>query len=211
MITFVKTFFDAFVTFLFPRHCIGCGTDETLLCSSCAKGLTRSSFAPKGGVYVLFSYKDPLVKKIIWRPKYGRLTDTATLVATLFAEHFETLFKNLPQDTSIIVSTPSSKKSLRKRGIHQTGAIGKALSKKTGIPYLDALNTLARERQTKLKRSERLVNIKDTMSVKPQASLTDKTVIIIDDILTTGATITEARRAAEAAGAYKTLALVVAH
>ena len=64
--------------------------------------------------------------------------------------------------------------------------------------------------QSELQRSERQDNVRDAFRAVPDARLKGATVLLVDDILTTGATCSEAARALKAAGAARVVAVVVA-
>ncbi len=111
---------------------------------------------------------------------------------------------------------PSSEKKKRKRGFNQTQILGRILAKKYGSGIMeyseDVLYKIKdTESQTSLKdRQKRLANVKDSMEAKAE-NASGKTIFLIDDITTTGATFKEATRALKAAGAKKVLCFAVAH
>ena len=67
------------------------------------------------------------------------------------------------------------------------------------------------KRQTTLKRSERLSNVKNSFGVLDAKNISGKNIIIIDDVVTTGATLREAKKVLIHAGARKVLCVAIAH
>jgi ComF family protein len=90
-----------------------------------------------------------------------------------------------------IVPLPLSKKKQRKRGYNQSEYIARGLSNITGIPVDTTLmkRDIANETQTNKNRDERWENVKDIFSVNTERALENEHILLVDDILTTGATL----------------------
>jgi ComF family protein len=111
----------------------------------------------------------------------------------------------LPCDeTSVLVPIPLAPKRLRERGYNQSEALADALGRRWGIPVSRRLLTRTRETatQTALTPETRLANVAGafTPGLRPGVSR-DSNYILVDDVFTTGATLAEAARALEQAGA----------
>ena len=161
-------------------------------------------------ILAAISYKSKLTKKAIWALKYKGAKKLAEPLAELICEHLCEV--RLPT-ASIIIPIPLSKKRLRKRGFNQAELIAKYLSEKLSIPM--ANNVLYKIRHTipqvKIKnKQERLKNLKGAFCVKNPEIIKGKNVFVVDDVSTTGATINEARKVLEQAGAKKAIGLVAA-
>ncbi len=102
-----------------------------------------------------------------------------------------------------IVCVPSTKKSVRKRGYDQIKLLAESLSKRTAIPVIK--NSLQKVKDTPvqkgLTRSEREENVKGCFKALKPKELKDKSVLVLDDVLTTGATADEVCRKVLACGA----------
>jgi len=107
---------------------------------------------------------------------------------------FSSMQRLLPgEDYDLIVPVPLHKKRKRKRGYNQMDLIGRRLSQLTGIPIeTDSLVKIKdNEPQVGLSDNKRLENVKGVYDVKEPSLISGKRVLLIDDVMTTGATINE--------------------
>lgn len=116
---------------------------------------------------------------------------------------------------TLIVPVPLSRERLRERGFNQAALLARALARSQGAPAC-ATELLQRARHTPaqsgLQRAQRLGNLRGAFSVPPQrsAQARGQRVLLVDDILTTGATLDAAAQALRQAGAIHICAMVVA-
>jgi len=103
-------------------------------------------------------------------------------------------FKN---DDIIVVPVPMSKQKLRLRGDNHSKILAYNFAKKLDLKFCDALWRDHREDQVKLNRNHRLINLRNSIFVKDEYAnlLKDKTVVLIDDIVTTCSTVNECSKA----------------
>ncbi len=166
----------------------------------------------------LFDYRDNSVRAIIKAIKYrGNVRVIKRMAGYLYEEIIE-----FASDMSIfeagmkiiIVPMPSSDKSRRERGWSQCELLCKEikqLSEDSLSIRSDILKKIKdTKKQTDLKREERLNNVKGSMKVAG-ALAKDSTIIVVDDVYTTGATFAEAKRALKEAGAKRVVGLFLAH
>lgn len=209
------------VDFLFPLLCAGCGANGTALCMTCMARLPRAPYIAAPNTYALWNYKDPTVKKSLWKLKYrGR---------TVFAKEFgvalyDSLLEELAElalfygkEKPLLIPIPISKKRFRKRGFNQTELIARHMS------FIDknesftlVTNVLYKIKDTPSQMSikdkrKRLHNLRDSFMVKNATLVRGKNVILLDDIITTGATLREAKRTLRSAGARKIICFALAH
>jgi competence protein ComFC len=120
-------------------------------------------------------------------------------------------------DHFIIVPLPLHKERKRERGYNQSELLAKAFVKISKIKNIEMRNdilikTKATETQVSRKnKSERTKNLKDCFKVANLKNTQNKNIIILDDIITTGSTLQEAKRALEKAGAKNVSLFAVAH
>jgi ComF family protein len=133
--------------------------------------------------------------------KYGRLPRIAEDLAAAMAR------VDLPPSTdeaSVLVPIPLAPKRLRERGYNQSEALARALARLWRIPVVDVLiRSRETPTQTALTPETRLANVAGAFSPGhgPGVSLPVTSLVLVDDVFTTGATLAEAARALEQAGA----------
>ena len=110
-----------------------------------------------------------------------------------------------------LVPVPMHGKRRRQRGYDQVAMLATAVGKETGQPIVEAL-TKDRETRTQvgLSASERSLNLIDAFAVRPAVSLPDHA-ILIDDVATTGSTLTECARVLRRRGVQSVSSVVIAH
>ncbi len=157
----------------------------------------------------LFSYKDPLVKELVWQIKYKKNRHCLKCAAT--ALHRK-LLKYKPEEI-ILIPIPISKKRRKERGYNQCELIIDEITKIDNKIQKD-FNLLVRikdiEKQTFKNRNERIQNTERIFQVNGRV-LDNKKIIIIDDVSTTGSTLKEARKTLIDSGFIDVEALTLAH
>ncbi|MCI4625631.1 MAG: ComF family protein [Candidatus Magnetoovum sp. WYHC-5] len=118
---------------------------------------------------------------------------------------------NLPQ-ANYIIPVPLSKKRLIHRGFNQSLLLAREVSVKFSVPvYYDLLlKTRDTGQQAKRKRNERKKALKNAFVVNVNKGIDDKHIIVVDDVMTTGATLNECAKALKKAGASKVTCVVLA-
>lgn len=115
----------------------------------------------------------------------------------------------------LLTPIPLTKKRFRERGFNQSEILAKEIEKQN--PELFKTKNLLKkiretEPQAKIKqRTKRLQNLKGAFVLGSKEGLTDKTVVLVDDITTTGATLREAKRVLKEAGFKKIFAVTIGH
>ncbi|HVP21330.1 MAG TPA: ComF family protein [Anaerolineaceae bacterium] len=127
------------------------------------------------------------------------------------AKHLIDLFPTTGWKIELILPVPLSGLRLQERGYNQAAMLAKPLSLATGIPYKP--KAIARIRNTRaqvgLKASERLENVKDAFLANPDIAR-GKRILLVDDVTTTGATISACASALKNAGAQSIYGLTLA-
>lgn len=223
---------DILLEFIFPtpRICVLCGAiiDEIGYCASCAEKFELKrlqhgqcgrcgTFGVRGDVcdvcrnwpqylcrvFSFWPYEEDVRESIAfykyrnepWRaPVYGDL-----------------LRPLLPYDTDLIVPVPLHPNRLQERGFNQSFLLAKRLAKGSGIPLCDALGRVRHTpHQVGLSRTARQKNLHDAFTVRHREKIAGKTVVIIDDVMTTGSTIEHCAKELHKADAKKIYGLVLA-
>ncbi|OQB14319.1 MAG: DNA utilization protein GntX [Firmicutes bacterium ADurb.Bin193] len=167
-----------------------------LYCGVCRKG--KRAFAQTVSRYV---FKDGVAAAVRYM-KFGKgqiwIADTlGRLVAKTVLEEYQGI------KFDMVVYVPISKKRMRERGFNQSEIIAEAVCKELGLAKPSGVlqKLYDTPRQSGLKLKERRGNVKGAFGVKNGSVVEDKTVLLIDDICTTGATLDECSRVLKKAGA----------
>lgn len=170
--------------------------------------------------FALFSYKDPLVRALVTHIKYKGNNSLIRIAGSLLFEEMRSIIESLQafEDFTdpILISVPLFPKRQEERGFNQSEKIAREMKR------LDTQNTftldsallikiLHTESQAKLTRKERLANLKGAFHIADKAKIKGRNIIILDDVITTGATTSEIYRTFKKAGARKIIAVALAH
>ena len=208
---------------LFPRRCLYCGRVLGFCegCEHCARQLKQAQISAAfssrllelvdcpalSGLWTCWWYKGP-VRQGIWRLKFGQKPQLAKEYGTQMAELVRTVFGDRMPDC--VVEVPASRRSLARRGYNVPSLLRKQLAQTLEIPWQDDILVKERETDTqhRLPRAKRKENVlKAYAAVK---KLPVKSVLLVDDIVTTGATMEACARALVAAGATQVYGLAFA-
>ena len=153
---------------------------------------------------------EPAVQQLIHLLKYKGKRSVGTRLGVMLAQ----VLRDRPrwQEADLIIPVPLHKSRLRERGYNQSFLIGKALGEKLRKPLRPEL--LVRKRstrsQTKLNVAERIENVSGAFRVNHPEQLDGKRIILVDDIITTGATADACSRSLLNAGVKEVLVATVA-
>jgi competence protein ComFC len=159
-------------------------------------------------------YDDPIAKTIIHACKYEKvhaLTDVCARMLVEYADRLDpqpALFAANP----IVVPIPLHPNKESKRGFNQSALIAQKFAHDKNFPYAELLvKTINNDPQAKTRsHTERFDRMRDAFAIPDPALVKDKNIILIDDVSTSGATLSEAAQVLKAAGAKQILALVFA-
>lgn len=214
--------------FLFPPLCLGCGEySESLssVCPLCDRRIDRyhqpicltCGLMIDAGescslcldqslmLYAFGNYADPM-REIIVQFKFRGMTTPAKTIAKQIAGEFgERLAQHAP---CTLVPVPLYHMREYARGYNQAQLFAAALSEELRWPMRDDLvmRTAGRREQAKLRHHERERNIRGVFELERDAG-GDETIVLVDDVVTTGATVMELRRVLSAGG-YRTAAII---
>lgn len=158
----------------------------------------------------LFSYQDPLVKELVWQIKYKKNKQAIKIAGYAIYKILDEKFT----EPILLIPIPISKKRRRERGYNQCElVVDEILRLDQENRFLTDYNLLARvkhiERQTLKGRKERIENTKNIFEVNKKSD--NQKIILIDDVITTGSTVEEAKKALLLAGYNDVYAIAIAH
>ena len=198
--------FKNILTVLFPQKCLGCKKENEILCSDCLLKINRPDTPYLNGVHIAANYQDTVLKKALWMLKYQGVKQLAKSLPEIVRER---IWKKLETENWLVVPVPLSKKKLRHRGYNQAEMIAGELSANVRADIL--FKKFHTKSQVEVKnKEERLANIVGSFEVRNPETIRGKKIILIDDVLTTGATMREAKKVLKQAGAKKVMGVVVA-
>lgn len=201
-------FFRMLSEAIFPATCECCGTSlvdgEEMLCLSCFHKLPRTNYhresfneihkrlaspgLPIDRAASYFHYiKDTPYARLIQEAKYNNRPGIIRHLARQFAS--ELLPTGFFQGIGIILPIPLHRKKLRKRGYNQSEILALGINDVTGIQLGDNLKALPHSTQTRKGAADRFANVKDKITVENADELKGRHILIVDDVITTGATM----------------------
>ena len=207
---------ERLLNLLYPEKCTCCGvlTGGGVLCASCAKTLERLTARRRtprhsgdtDAICAVFAYSGAgaaLIQAFKFRGKtrcYGALRAE-------FEEGVKQFYAG--EIVDLIVPVPMYRAAKRERGFNQAEHIAQGLARAMGIPCdVSALSKHKANRvQHRLPAGERAENVKNVYTA--HGNLQGKAVLLVDDIVTTGATLSACARALRAAGAARVLCAAV--
>ncbi len=203
----MNSLMQSIVSFLFPAHCFVCKKSGEVLCGNCLHAIYPPLDTPHHFISARYSYKDKRMKKIIHAIKFFHRKD---LIIPLSHE----LLPLLPRINGNLVLVPVPMPHFRRllRGYNQSELLAHKLSSLSGVPVDTSIlkrNISPTRQVTTHNRKERLRNQKNTFIT--HKDLAGREIIIIDDVTTTGATLSEAKKVLDRAGASKVHAITIAH
>lgn len=210
MLQFIKQLGQDFLNLVFPNLCLGCRTNlqtgEVLLCVHCrlALPLTNQHHELKSPLLTKFSGKVPIdfvlaylyfskggiTQKLLHQIKYKGQKEAGKLLGQWYGEELKNSFAPM-KTADYLVGVPLHKSRQQQRGYNQSDWIGEGFSEATGVPYRNdvLIRTRFEGSQTRRNRLQRYENVKAVFVIESSADIVNKRIVLIDDVLTTGATL----------------------
>jgi predicted amidophosphoribosyltransferase len=202
-----RTMFAALLSILAPPLCIACAADAgraAPLCRECRSELARSAGGSGGIAWTAYPYDGP-AGAMVRALKFGSRIPIADVMAAQVAS-------NAPPGllAGALVPVPVHDDHRRRRGLAHAALLAEALGRRTGLPVADCLERHGDPRpQVGRGRRERLAGIAGTIAVRAGAVVPARAVLV-DDVVTTGATVGACAGALRAAGTVEVAAAVYA-
>lgn len=198
-----------FLHIFFPDLCRICSAalahSEDFICTGCRLELPRIDYRNGSlpGAELRFSgkvnfkytlpylkfHKSGMAQKILHNIKYRGERGLAELLGLWFGNHL--VENGFAPDFDLMVPVPLHKKKERLRGYNQSDCFARGMARATGIPYSERLlvRTVMNDTQTDKSRMERWKNVEGIFSVADESTIIGKRILLVDDVITTGATM----------------------
>lgn len=205
----VMPFWDGFVSLFFPKTCVACGQEspaaDSCFCLPCRLKLrpTGQHLQPdnaftrrfwgqipiEAGAAMFHFSKNSPVQRALHQLKYRNRADAGTRIGREFGRLLR--HSELFAPIELIVPVPLHPQKERRRGYNQSekfaDGLGETLHKPVDNQSL--VRRVLSESQTRKQRSERFQNVESAFAVKNPSALAGKNILLVDDVLTTGATL----------------------
>jgi ComF family protein len=198
-----------FVSLFFPELCLGCQRSlllqEEFICTHCHYSLPYTNFhleqdsqaakklwgrvrVEKVASYLYFA-SGSHVQQIMHSIKYRNRPSAAQFLGRHYG--VELVAADVFKDADLIIPVPLHKKRMIQRGYNQSEYFGKGLSESMGIEMHTTIIKRTHHRKSQITRNryERYENTKGIFTIRQPAAIVDRHIILVDDILTTGATL----------------------
>lgn len=209
---FLSNAFEGFLSLIYKENCCicGCSKDNKILCKTCSKSVEILSGFAQGvldgvEIYSACFYKDT-IRTLIHKLKFNHKRAVARVLANILYNYFKKIIEfeqikagNIDRfQNAILVPVPTQKKNIKERGYNNVYEITKEFSNLSGLPFLDGFLVKIKNSkpQYKMNKNQRKSNVEGTFNINlkrlsNKEDLDNKTFVIIDDIITTGATLGE--------------------
>ncbi len=217
--TYLKKIFDSILDFAFPRTKLEKKLSEITVEDFYSKA--RKTRHEDKKIMTVFSYEDRLVKKAIHSLKFRKNKRFAKIFAQIL---YDEILENISElemlsnfKKPILIPIPLSKQRMRERGFNQCGLVVKEMGRidknqSFTINTKSLIKTKDTPHQSRAKsKKERLENLKNCFGVKQAEKIKGRNIILLDDVVTTGTTLKEARKTLRKHGAKKIICLTIAH
>ena len=221
-----------FLNLFFPKRCVGCGKAgefvcvkcageieiiKTATCSECGRinklgqyclGCKKKLDSVLTGLMISAKYDSGPTKEMIHHLKYSGFLELVPLLGELIVQRIK---HKMPRGKIVIVPVPLHKKRRLVRGFNQAELIARYVSKKLHLSGGDSLVRIKNtDTQINLSKEMRIENLANAFICEDREFVNGKTVLLIDDVTTTGTTLNECAKILRDAGARQVWGVVVA-
>lgn len=217
---------DSVVGLIAPHQCLACGAEGSLLCDECL--ITAGDLmAPRcAGCYKLSEKSktcktckkwlvvdsisvstvyEGIYEKLLFAMKFDNKRQASVSIAKIMSE----AGLDVAED-SILCPVPTAPARIRQRGFDHTSLIASELSKILDLKNYSLLSRNTNTRQFGATRANRLKQMENEFYLRPKSKVDGKNIVLIDDVMTTGATLSSCAKVLKKSGAKSVKALIFA-
>lgn len=215
---------DHIIGVVAPHSCLGCGYEGALLCRDCLRRLPAvpprcyhcrqasvdfrtcqncRAASQLHAVYTATVYDGP-AKDMVWQLKFQGAQTAARIMAR---QMNRVLVKDNP---ACVVPVPTATSRVRRRGYDQARLLARQLARHSRLPYVEVLKRQGQAHQVGANQEQRLRQLQNAFRACNLSVVRGRRLILVDDVVTTGATLEAAASVLRAAGARRVDSVVFA-
>jgi len=226
----LKTIYNFILNLVLPKKCVICFTEGSWLCQKCNRKILKikTPFCPEckkitsNGQYctrcrrkyqltgiISAAYYDKILKRIIYAYKYDGVRELSKPLSRILIER---LNGNFPRGRIVLTSVPLHFFRQNERGFNQSQILAEKIASEFDLPYYKFLKRkINTKSQIDFAASDRRKNLSNAFKIVPNIiKIKGRTVLLLDDVATTGTTLNEAAKVLKKAGAKSVWGLTVA-
>lgn len=214
----IKKIYNFILDFIFPIECLGCNQEDAYLCPDCLKKIKIYNTPPPfehplvylNGIISAADYNQRLLQDVIHHFKFRFIQELAEPLAKILAEFWQNY--NGVMVNPLIIPVPLNKKRLLERGFNQSELIALLFANRFNYTLLTdvVIRSKNTAHQVGLNKKNRLANVQNAFQITDIDAIKNQTIILIDDVVTTGSTLEEIAKILKAKGAKEVWGLTVA-
>lgn len=200
---------EDFVSLFFPRYCMACEGSlvkgEKLICTKCLLEMPKSNYhrddqnpfcmklkgrIPIRRVLALYKFsKSSRTQHLLHALKYKSHPEIGAALGRIYGDELRAI--NFQEEIDLILPVPLHSHRKKNRGYNQSEEFGKGLSELLQVECSDRIlkRVIKTETQTRRTKLQRWINVSDGFEVVDPSAVVNKRIFLIDDVITTGATI----------------------
>ena len=227
------SFSEYIISAIAPLSCLGCGIEGQALCIACSTPeilpfgercwrcnrqslgarvcSSCRSFRGPTTVWINSDYHG-LVQAAVKKYKFSHARSLAQPMASLMAQTLKLYNQasTINRRQYLVVALPTATSRKRRRGFGHSELLARHIAARLGLKNLNAIGRLDQSRQVGAAKLVRLNQLQGNYFVKHPESVANRNILLVDDVVTTGASLREAARVLRSAGAQRVDALVFA-
>jgi ComF family protein len=224
---------EAAIGWLAPPDCLVCAAEGDALCQACSTSEIQTfgqrcwrcnslspgcrtcpkcrPAGPLSYVWISTNYED-IAQQLVRLYKFGQLRAAAGPLARIMAGTFLNYGgqDQAANDNYLVIPLPTATSRVRQRGFGHSELLAKTIAANLRLEYSNGLRRLGQSRQLGSRREDRLTQLAGSFAVKNPSRIAGRQILLIDDVLTTGGSLTSAAKTLKQAGAKQVDALVFA-